>query len=235
MKLRLTIFTFIICAAISAVSAQSAIQRYELDVNDFNTLIVENSIRIDLKCSPDSAGKAVFYATPPQSDEIFFSNNNKGRLTLSRDPSAGNDHPPFITLYSSGIKKIVNSGDSLVRIDSIETTEKFQAILIGNGRLVVHDVKAPEVDASIRSGHGQLIIDGSCTKATLSLVGTGIIQADHLDCVNCKTSVVGTGTIGVNPSESITITGMGSGNVWYRTVPPTIKSRGVGLHHGKLE
>lgn len=235
MKLRLTIFTFIICAAISAVSAQSAIQRYELDVNDFNTLIVENSIRIDLKCSPDSAGKAVFYATSPQSDEIFFSNNNKGRLTLSRDPSAGNDHPPFITLYTSGIKKIVNSGDSLVRIDGIETTEKFQAILIGNGRLVVHDVKAPEVDASIRSGHGQLIIDGSCTKATLSLVGTGIIQADHLDCVNCKASVVGTGTIGANPSESITITGMGSGNVWYRTVPPTIKSRGVGLHHGKLE
>lgn len=234
MKLRLTILAFIICAAIPAVSAQSALQRYELDVKDFNTLIVDTHIRIDLKCSPDSAGKAVFYATNSQSDDIFFS-NNKGRLTLSRDPSAGNDQPPFITLYSSGIKKIVNSGDSLVKIDIIEATEKFQAILIGNGRLVVHDVKAPEVDASIRSGHGQLIIDGSCTKATLSLIGTGTIQADHLDCVNCKASVVGTGTIGANPSESITITGMGSGNVWYRTVPPTIKNRGVGLHHGKLE
>lgn len=234
MKLRLTILAFIICAAIPTVSAQSALQRYELDVKDFNTLIVDTHIRIDLKCSPDSAGKAVFYATNSQSDDIFFS-NNKGRLTLSRDPSAGNDQPPFITLYSSGIKKIVNSGDSLVKIDIIEATEKFQAILIGNGRLVVHDVKAPEVDASIRSGHGQLIIDGSCTKATLSLIGTGTIQADHLDCVNCKASVVGTGTIGANPSESITITGMGSGNVWYRTVPPTIKNRGVGLHHGKLE
>lgn len=235
MKLRLTILAFIICTTIATVSAQSALQRYELDVKDFNTLIVDTHIRIDLKCCPDSAGKAVFYATNTQSDEIFFSNNNKGRLTLSRDPSAGNDRSPFITLYSSGIKKIVNSGDSLVKIDGIETTEKFQAIIIGNGRLVVHNVKAPEVDASIRSGNGQLIIDGSTTKATLNLIGTGTIQADHLDCVNCKASVVGTGTIGANPSESITIMGMGSGNVWYRTVPPTIKSRGIGLHHGKLE
>lgn len=215
--------------------AQNERKLYEINVNDFNTLQVDNTFNVHYKCNPDSAGIVRFEATPDQADEVYFDNNRRGRLVIRRDPSGQGDTPPSLTVYSSSLKKIVNCGDSLVCIDSYESPEKFQALLIGNGRLVIHNLTAPEVDASIRSGKGQLIVDGHCTRASLSLTGTGMIQADNLDSVECKASIVGTGAITCNPTERLTVQGMGTGTVYYRNEPATLKTRGIGIKHALLD
>lgn len=231
-------FIYTILIALTATFALQAQTKnhYELKVNDFKELRVDNSIPVDYHCNPDSAGYAVFDATDAQAGWILFDNNGRGKLSVQTDTDyPAGERLPRIRVYSSSLQTVVNSGDSLVKVYNLPATDKFKAVLIGNGRLSIPGVTAAKVDASLRSGNGQLTIEGRCTEANLHLVGTGTILADRLDAVKVKASVVGTGNIGCNPSEAITVMGAGSGHVYYRQAPPTIKSRGVGIKHSVVE
>lgn len=225
-----------VMATMSLHAQNDTIRRYEVKINDITQLYVDNDIPVDHYCRPDSAGYVIFYTTKEKAGYILFDDNGRGRLTVQSDVDCPHGEAlPHVTVYSSSLSKVMNSGDSLVVVNDSITVPKFSAVLIGNGRLSIHDVRSANIDAALRSGHGQLIISGNCTSAKLTLVGTGTILADRLDAVNGKVSVVGTGTIGCAVSESLTIMGMGSGNVLYRSKPGKIKSRGIGINHGLLD
>ncbi len=229
------IFITLLTLAAPIIGMGQSTQRYELKVNDFKELRVDNDIAVDYYCNPDSAGYAVFTATDAQSGWVLFDNNGRGKLSVQTDTDyPAGEKMPRIRVYSSSLEKVVNSGDSLVKVYNLPAADKFKAVLIGNGRLSVPGVEASTVEASIHSGNGQLTIEGRCTEAKLHLVGTGTILADRLEAVKIKATVVGTGHIGCSPSEAITVMGAGSGSVLYRQAPPTIKSRGVGIKHSVM-
>ncbi len=229
------IFITLLTLAAPITGMGQSTQRYELKVNDFKELRVDNDIAVDYYCNPDSAGYAVFTATDAQSGWVLFDNNGRGKLSVQTDTDyPAGEKMPRIRVYSSSLEKVVNSGDSLVKVYNLPAADKFKAVLIGNGRLSVPGVEASTVEASIHSGNGQLTIEGRCTEAKLHLVGTGTILADRLEAVKVKATVVGTGYIGCSPSEAITVMGAGSGSVLYRQAPPTIKSRGVGIKHSVM-
>lgn len=229
------IFITLLTLAAPIIGMGQSTQRYELKVNDFKELRVDNHIPVDYYCNPDSAGYAVFTATDAQSGWVLFDNNGRGKLSVQTDTDyPAGEKMPRIRVYSSSLEKVVNSGDSLVKVYNLPAADKFKAVLIGNGRLSVPGVEASTVEASIHSGNGQLTIEGRCTEAKLHLVGTGTILADRLEAVKVKATVVGTGHIGCSPSEAITVMGAGSGSVLYKQAPPTIKSRGVGIKHSVM-
>lgn len=229
------IFITLLTLAAPIIGLGQSTQRYELKVNDFKELRVDNDIAVDYYCNPDSAGYAVFTATDAQSGWVLFDNNGRGKLSVQTDTDyPAGEKMPRIRVYSSSLEKVVNSGDSLVKVYNLPAADKFKAVLIGNGRLSVPGVEASTVEASIHSGNGQLTIEGRCTEAKLHLVGTGTILADRLEAVKIKATVVGTGHIGCSPSEAITVMGAGSGSVLYKQAPPTIKSRGVGIKHSVM-
>lgn len=226
------IFITLLTLAAPIIGMGQSTQRYELKVNDFKELRVDNDIAVDYYCNPDSAGYAVFTATDAQSGWVLFDNNGRGKLSVQTDTDyPAGEKMPRIRVYSSSLEKVVNSGDSLVKVYNLPAADKFKAVLIGNGRLSVPGVEASTIEASIHSGNGQLTIEGRCTEAKLHLVGTGTILADRLEAVKVKATVVGTGHIGCSPSEAITVMGAGSGSVLYKQAPPTIKSRGIGIKH----
>lgn len=229
------IFITLLTLAAPIIGMGQSTQRYELKVNDFKELRVDNHIPVDYYCNPDSAGYAVFTATDAQAGWVLFDNNGRGKLSVQTDTDyPAGEKMPRIRVYSSSLEKVVNSGDSLVKVYNLPAADKFKAVLIGNGRLSVPGVEASTVEASIHSGNGQLTIEGRCTEAKLHLVGTGTILADRLEAVKVKATVVGTGHIGCSPSEAITVMGAGSGSVLYKQAPPTIKSRGVGIKHSVM-
>lgn len=229
------IFITLLTLAVPIIGMGQSTQRYELKVNDFKELRVDNDIAVDYYCNPDSAGYAVFTATDAQSGWVLFDNNGRGKLSVQTDTDyPAGEKMPRIRVYSSSLEKVVNSGDSLVKVYNLPAADKFKAVLIGNGRLSVPGVEASTIEASIHSGNGQLTIEGRCTEAKLHLVGTGTILADRLEAVKVKATVVGTGHIGCSPSEAITVMGAGSGSVLYKQAPPTIKSRGVGIKHSVM-
>ncbi len=229
MKIKQVIASLLLYITAAVTVAAQAPSRYELVVKDFTELLVLNSINVDYKCNPDSAGIAVFDATPQEASMIMFSNNGKNRLTIQlSDDARDRTELPVVTVYSNFLLQVENSADSLVRVVSVAPGAKFKAILMGNGRLSVHEVTANQVDASIKRGNGQMVVTGRCQSANLSNTGTGSIQADELAATNVKCSVMGSGSIGCCAKENLSVQGMGLGNgtVFYKGTP-TIKDRSV--------
>lgn len=223
-------------AAWCACAAAQTVQRYEIRVNDFTELKVTDGINVDYRQSADSAGLAVFTSPSDKASLLLFSpKKQKLEVQLALD-GTGVTGLPTVTVYSSALAKVENAGDSLVRvIGAVSAPERFKARLIGNGRLSIHSVKAPEVNATIMTGRGTLVIAGSCDKASLSVTGTGTIQADGLRAASVACKIIGTGTIGCAPVASLSVHGMGSGTVYYTGSPASIAAKGLGIKTKPLQ
>lgn len=226
MKKTLTLITFSIALACSA-TAQTT--RYELDLKEFSELKVTDGIAVDYICNPDSAGKAVFFAEPQTASQIIFKpDKQKLEIQLVPREERMNRTVPKVTVYSTFLVSVENSGDSLVRVLSVAPTAKFKARVIGNGRMSVRGIKANQVEGALDTGNGTLAISGTADNAKLSCTGTGHIQADALVAKEVNARVLGTGSIGCTPTVSLSTSGAGSGKVYYNG-NPVIKKRGVGI------
>lgn len=200
---------------------------YRLNVQDFVELIVDNDINVDYTCSADSAGWAVFTCAPAKASLIMF-NNNKRCLRIQVDSeSKGLYAMPLIKVYSSSLTKVVNSGDSLVRVIDPTPVTQFKAHLIGNGRLDISGLKTSNLDAGVTTGKGLITIGGRSQKAKLHNVGTGMIDATGLVSNQLKCIVMG-GFIECNAGDNLTISGAG-GKVAYHGTPKKLSNRSLGV------
>lgn len=135
--------------------------RYALNINEFNELKVVNSINVDYRCNPDSAGMAVFETTPDRASMLIFS-NPKGTLEVqTADGASAAGKLPTVTVYSSFLNKVENSGDSTVRVLTVAPCSQLTANVIGNGHLVVRNIKSTRVNGAIKTGNGLLILTPS--------------------------------------------------------------------------
>lgn len=219
-------YVIALCAlGLSFGANAKTVSHYELNVGDFNELKVADGINVDYRCNPDSTGIVTFDATSDIASVITFTNNKK-RLEIELSPE-GTDvkNLPTVIVCSHFLTKVENYGDSSVRVLSVISGPDFKARLIGNGRLVVRNVSASQVDASINTGNGQLVIYGKCTTAKFNNTGTGNIQADDLVAQKVKCVQVGTGSIGCSASDELVIYGA-SGCVYYKG-SPEIKNRAI--------
>ena len=226
------VLAFIIAAITSlCVSAEGEMKRYEVNVNDFSELKVLEGLNVDYKCSEDSNGYVVFNAAPDIASVIML-NNNKSCLEIQISTDGIDyDNLPRITVYSRFPNKVENDGDSLVRVLTVAPTASFRATLIGNGGLAVHGINTNNFVGAIKTGNGVIAVNGKTTKAQLSVVGTGSIQADDLNANEIKCSLSGTGIIECNPASKLTVVatfGVSSGKVYYRG-KPEIKDRAPGV------
>lgn len=208
-------------------TAADDLRKYELDVKDFNELIVIEGLRVDYRCNPDSAGYVSFVTTPDIASVLMFTNNkSKLEMQIATD-GIDYDNLPLINVYSRFLSKVENSGDSLVRVLSLNPTPNFKARVIGNGSLSVHGIDTTNLDGSLETGNGSLTLNGKAAKAKYSLVGTGSIQADELEADEVKCSLLGTGFIGCYPVNFLNVVGA-SGKVYHKG-NPKIKNRSIGV------
>ena len=220
-----------ICISAMQIAAQtdnSTLRKYEIPVSDFTTLKVVEGVTVEYRASADSAGFATFTTTPEMASLLMFTNNKQTlEIQLSTD---GINHTglPTVTVYSRFLTKAENSGDSLLRIATIEPTPAFRARLIGNGRLSIRNIDTNYLDASLETGNGVMAISGSSAKAKYSLIGTGSIQAEDVQVAEVKCSMLGTGYVQCSASETLTVSGASSGKVYYKGTPK-VKNRSIGV------
>ncbi len=230
MKNLITTLAIAFCVLFRANAQENAeVSRYELDVTDFTELKVVHGINVNYVCNPDSAGRAVFIASDKHASSLMF-NNTKNRLEIQlATEDVESKGLPTITVYSKFLTKVENSGDSTLRVLNVPPCPKFKARLIGNGRIIVKGVDVNEMEGSIDTGNGQLVIYGTCKKSKLHCTGTGTIQADELVSEETNCRMYGTGTIGCQAIKSLNVTGMSSGKVYYKGNPEEVKKRSVGV------
>lgn len=216
-----------IVGAVGTVNAQKGL--YKLDVGDFSELKVTDGINVVYNCSTDSAGWAYFECDPTTAQMLMFSNKkNSLNIQIATD-GAKVENLPTIYVYSMTLQKVENSGDSLVRVAKTLPVREFKASVVGNGSLVVEDVKAHNGEFAIKTGNGHLVVNGSARKANLKNVGTGKLEASGLQAEEVKCNILGTGPIDCNSSITLTVTGAGSGKVYYGGSPSKITNRSIGV------
>lgn len=212
----------IAAGAVAGASMQARTVTY--NVGPFDQLSQFGNLNVVYTCNPDSLGLATY-----DSDEDFSAaievSNTKGRLQIKEVPGQQLGEVPTIRVYSNSINSIKSEGNGEVTATLGPVVPTLSVSLVGNGRIICRNAEATEVNATITTGNGTIVIDGKCTDANFKLAGKGTIQADGLVANNAKCTAAGTGTIGLNALNSLDVRGLGSIKVYYMG-NPTIKKFG---------
>lgn len=214
----------------SAFAKADDFQTYSINVGQFDRLKVFNDVNVIYRSVPDSTGMAVFQGGKVMADLFYFTNND-GTLTIQTNTSPADTSPaytgiPTVYLYSDYLTLVENSSDCDVSLLCTVPVPTFKAKQIGNGKIIAENVNATNVEAALLTGNGQVTITGQCQKATLRMLGTGLIMADRLKAgkVNCK--ILGSGSIGCWPITVLDVRGIGSTKIYYKGSPEIKKSGG---------
>lgn len=209
--------------------------KYQLKINNFTELKVVDDVNVIYKCHPDSACTAVFMATPEQASSLIFQpDGTKLEIQIASDAVPTTTGLPVVTVYSSFLNRAENDGKAHLIVESPAPGPKFKCVLVGNGRLTARNLQFTTVEVSLMTGNGEMVVSGKTDIAKISSTGTGQIQADELVAKDVKCRLVGTGSVGVNATETITVSGMGSGTVYY-IGEPSVKNRTLGVKTEKLK
>ncbi|MCM1152227.1 MAG: DUF2807 domain-containing protein [Muribaculum sp.] len=214
-------------AFIPGIGAQT-IHDYLFNVGQFDKLKVLDDVNVVYRVNPDSTGYLSYRGISDFSDAFIFTNSG-GELKIQvTTEDAGKPGLPTITVYSDFLSYVENSGNLEVKVESPAPCPKFKANVIGNGSVIVQNLRATKVQSALISGSGKIFLSGSCQDATFRVVGTGSIAADRLraSTVTCV-EALGTGYIGCWPTDLLRVKGIGSTKIYYKG-NPTVKKSGNG-------
>lgn len=216
-----------LCASI-AVCAQAAGNSYRLDVGDFDEIKVVNGVNVVYKQSADSAGIVLFSGKKETVSVVTFHNKN-GRLQVE---AVFDDEPidgvPTVTVYSTFLNKVVNWGDSTIVVEKVALCPEFSAKIIGNGEIIINNLEAMKVSASVDAGSGHILMRGNAKLAKFGLMSAGTIEAGEFEAATVSCNMCGIGTIDCLATELLSVKGV-SGKVFYRGYPREIKNKSLGL------
>ncbi len=220
--------------ACSMLVANAQNKDYKLDIGDFHELTVADNIPVVYKNSVDSAGMAYYSCSPAVASSIAFS-NDKAKLKIQYNQDSDITDTPVITLYSSTLTKVTNWGDSTIVIRQLTPVSEFKAKVIGNGDITVLNLVSTKADAAVQAGSGHIYMSGRSQNAKFELASAGSIEGGDMEAKQVTCSIVGTGSIDCYPLDKLTVRGLGSGKVFYRGNPATVKNHGVGIKTVKVE
>lgn len=197
---------------------------YEIACGNFDRFEVLDSVNVTYRCVPDSSGFAVFEGAK-RFDNAFILKNKNNKLTIQVNTEDVNDPElPSLTIYSNFVTDIRNSSRATVRVENPTAVPSMKVTLIGNGSIIVNNIRANKVSGKINTGNGLIVLSGKSEETVLTLVGTGTLQADRLKSGNVKCRAMGSGSIGCWPEYKLEVSGLASTRIYYRG-DPTIVNR----------
>ncbi len=224
------VFISFILALLSIFTANAQTETYRLNVGQFDKLLICDDVNVVYRCVPDSSGFVSYQSTKEFADAFIFS-NSKGKLKI-QVITEDVDKPrlPTLYVYSDYLTWVENSSNYTVTIHNALSVPFFTARLVGNGKIVATNIKANEIEGVLATGNGSIILSGQAPKASYKMVGTGLIQADEMECDNVKCSILGSGTIGCWALKKLEVRGIGSTKIYYKGEPEIKKVGGGKLY-----
>lgn len=213
-----------------AIARAETITEYVNYCGPFDKIEVLDNVNVIYKCMPDSAGY-MRYNGARRFNDAFIVENKKGKLKIQVNTDDVNDPQlPEIYVYSNFLTSVANSSDHKLEVLSIAPCPNLTIKQIGNGIISVDGVQCDKVTAVIATGNGTITVTGATDEAKLKMIGTGTIQADLLQAKTVSCTVVGSGTIGCWPEQSLNVKGLGSTKVYYRGDPALKKGPGLKVY-----
>lgn len=228
---RIKILSIILTVILATGVARSqnrigVVNDYRLNVGDFDKVIIDNGINVVYSNKADSIGYVNYKCESRYADAVIVS-CKEGKLKIQLSPEyVEQSNLPTLNIYSKNLFSINNNSDSTFTAFSLSKCEKFQAKQMGNGTININNIDANEVNARLATGRGNIHISGECRVAKISMIGTGVIQADLLKADDVECLIIGSGSIGCDPLKTLSVKGIGSTKVYYRGNPTIIKKGG---------
>ena len=213
-------------ALMPVVRAQNT-QQYKIEVGQFNKLKVSDNVNVVYRCLPDSTGWAQYRGSKEFGDAFILTPKNGTLRVQVSTEDVGNPELPTLYVYSDFLTSVENSSDYTLTVENPAPCAEFSAKEIGNGNIVVENLRANIAKAAVTTGNGTVTLSGSCRDAMCQMVGTGVIAADRLEAQNVQCKILGGGTIGCWAVEKLNSKGIGSTKIYYKG-DPVIKKQGGG-------
>lgn len=160
----------------------------------------------------DTKNGVVVLSAPDNYIELFKFESKDGKLDIDfiRDNINIDSEHVNITVYTTDLTKVRNTGAASVSLDSLDT-DILTVENSGVGSFRLRKILADQVRVSC-TGVGSITIDGETLEAELTCSGVGSISASSLKAKNVKANVTGVGGITCYASDTIDgkVTGVGS-------------------------
>lgn len=174
---------------------------------------VSNHVVANIKLiQNESKDGLVVLSAPDNYVDLFDFESEDGQLDINftKDNINIDSKHVNITVYTSDLLKIKNSGAASIEMNSLDT-DNLEVENSGVGSFNMSNVLADNIDVKC-SGVGSISINGETLAADLLCSGVGSINAQNLKAKNVEAKVTGVGSITCHASESINgkVTGVGS-------------------------
>lgn len=206
--------------------AQERTRVYTREIGQFDRLKVIDDVNVVYRCEADSTGLAVFEGEPEFEDAFIFTLKDGQLKVQVNTEDVGHPRLPTLYLYSDFLTFVENTSNFTTHVQTMASCAEFKAVEMGNGTVTVDDVRANKVTAVLNTGNGTINVSGTCHDASFRMIGTGLIQADRLKADRVKCSILGSGSIGCWPLESLSVKGIGSTKIYYKGDPKVKKTGG---------
>jgi hypothetical protein len=127
-----------------------------------------------------------------------------------------------VTVYITmpELKGLGVSGSGKAEIKDPVKTDDLSLNVSGSGKLYISDITASGLDCGI-SGSGDIILggEGNCSKANISISGSGNYMGESQKIGTAEIHISGSGNCTCNVTESLKASVSGSGNVNYKGNP----------------
>jgi len=189
------------------------------ELNPFTGVISEGDF--DITIVVDTVYKVVieadenlldFVSTYIKREDLIIDNSSRRCLRTS------DGNPIFIEVHMPYADYISLTGSGVIYCQDLLYVDYIRVELTGSGVIDLRDVDAISLDA-ILTGSGEIELWGICEEGDMSIPGSGIIKAFHLEQDICDASIPGSGDMYVFVYNLLDASISGSGNIFYKGNP----------------
>lgn len=147
--------------------------------------------------------------------------NDVWRIDFDKNVQDAKRIKVYITLPELTEATVSGSGN-LSATNAFRSPGRLNTTISGSGHIKLH-IDASEIESKV-SGSGSITLNGSAHLLKLSISGSGKLLASDLQVSSCNITISGSGRAEVNCSTEMHSTISGSGNVYYKGEPQSVKA-----------
>lgn len=117
-------------------------------------------------------------------------------------------------------------GSGSMAADAV-TSGSFKASITGSGDIDLTNLQADSLEAII-AGSGEITLSGKAEKLNISLPGSGNFNGFDFETRESRISIIGSGRVQVNATESLAANITGSGDIEYKGGPSDVEKHVTG-------
>jgi hypothetical protein len=187
-------------------------------------------IHADVAISQDNNFEVTIEARQEILDQIITEKKGDNLVIKNKDPKwhMSGENPIRITIHMPKLNAIELNGSGNITARTDFSTDKMKLEVNGSGNVKMMGISASSFMAEINGSGNVDHVSGKINDASFAVNGPGNINAENLSGKTVRAMISGSGDISVGVSDELNVDIAGSGNVYYKGSPASIKKNIVG-------